>query len=481
MSAVNDLGESTNLRSIDIRLLLPTAPAKVALAGQFGQLTSAFRRAGISVIAADSLEAVDALIGDSPSISPAQIARARAAVSFGRKMPRGIPRHWKTARYFASGEQSQPTLLANLSGGAPHYLSKVWAQPDSLSGKAKGLALRSSLSALATSLVVASEEPCVPNALRIAANAIGSEIPESWFFQLGDGDDMQRVVAHAFLGTETRPSWVAKFSRMPNAASREVKEARILGILEARVPDLARQTPTILGSFEINGASASVERAAPGRSLNYGILRNPERQQKVIEDLLQWTVKLGSSSLVEPDSGSTKDDLHQVLAEYGAQRLADHIARVPRCIAHRDLGTWNVHSDEGAFTVLDWESATDSGLPTTDVAYLVTDVLVNLHGPSLDSERPKWCADLWRGDLEQSPIAWKWVVTAAAGAGISTEAAAALVTTSWLEHGLSHRKRSGHISDGPAAYGYLGLVAQHWVNDPKLGIDWKGLHPHRNG
>jgi hypothetical protein len=211
-----------------------------------------------------------------------------------------------------------------------------------------------------------------------------------------------------------------------------------------------------------------VRRSPPARSIALG------------ERVLDWICQLSARTRTPtaPAAALTGHDFGPLV--FDAAALASRIGALPAVVAHNDLGTVNVVTDGRDFSIIDWEDARLAGLPMTDAVCFVTDLLATMHGPRGAQARAQWCCALWRGDLAQSPFAFRWMRAAAAAAGLSDDAAGALVVVSWLRAAHSSRDREYLASGGEPSLGYYrGAVAELWLADPRLGVHWRLADPDR--
>lgn len=461
------------VRAADLRFLSPSPPRTAALLGGWAEAADAFRAAGVEVVTAAGGGEVD-LVAGVRGDSSRTAWRPKATIDRG--WPSRGARHggWPGRRYLVTSGPEGPALAVDAASAARRFVAATWSRPTSVAGRVRNLAVRH-LGGVAASVAVTAPGSTMPYPLSAATAALGLPAPTSWVVQFGRGDDLQRVVALAFA-EEPSPSWVLKFSRVPGAPARGAVEQVVLRELEERAPAIAARATRVLGRLDIGGSDATVEPAAAGASMSAFLRTAPARQREGLAcRVIEWAIGLASLTARPGGPRGAVVGPGEALAGVGSEHLAV-VRRAARVVAHNDLGTWNVLTDGRGFTVVDWESGSVAGFPIWDVAYLVTDVLCELHGPRPDTERVQWCAALWRGELAVSGQLALHLRRAASSAHVAEDELVALVVSCWAHHAASQGRRSRQLGRSAAA-GYLGSFGSWWSGDPGLGPRWPGLSP----
>lgn len=459
-----------SVRAADLRFLLPVAPVAAVPGPSVQGLSQALESAGIRIVG--DHEAAD--VQFTSSAGPIH----RGARSF---VVRGWPA--TTGRWRGPGREVTrcivkwgpvgPVLVATATPAVRRYLARSFSRPTTSLGRLRNGVIAGPIGGCTANLLV-SAEPGVPYPIGAALRGDVGGI-SGWMLSFRQGDDLQRIVAMVFRDGADSPASVIKFGRLPGAPLRSDTEARILDELVRVAPDLAARATRVERRGELGGSEFTVEPAAPGSVLTAYLQRTPaNRSIPLVERVLRWAAALAGRTARRDRLFATVSRERLVIVP-GEQRLAEQLGRVPTVLAHQDLGSWNILTDGREFTVVDWESATTTGLPLSDVFYLATDTLAELHGPRDVGSRPRWCADLWAGALPASALLQRWALEAAAQADVPARQVGALATACWLHHGESHARRASHLADGAAAAGYLGLLAPLWREDPRLGLDWGGF------
>jgi hypothetical protein len=189
-----------------------------------------------------------------------------------------------------------------------------------------------------------------PSLLAAAAAASGVELGSDWFLWLGQGDDLQRAVWVCF-GTDGRPAWAVKCSRVPGNVAPFEREEAAWRMLVGLPPELRRHASRFAGRFHANGLAGSIESAATGVPLQDELEAGVDRRS-TIDAVADWIVAVGKATL-QP-SEALAPELAR-LSQFSPE-LVRSLPEVPAVFQHNDLGSWNVMVDGPLFTVLDWES-----------------------------------------------------------------------------------------------------------------------------
>jgi hypothetical protein len=158
--------------------------------------------------------------------------------------------------------------------------------------------------------------------------------------------------------------------------------------------------------------------------------------------------------------------------------LVSALPSVRPVLQHNDLGCWNILANADTFTVVDWESARRASLPLWDLVYFLADACSAMAGPADAAAKQQAVLDVLRGRLPSSAQLFEWVARGAESAGVAPAAVGPIVTLGWLHHGLSSQPRAAagraHAGDAAAIapVGPLERVAEYWLRDPDLGVDW---------
>jgi hypothetical protein len=467
-----------SLRAADLRFLLPAAPQTAAVVPPDAGLVGSLTRAGIRVLEPTAHDtALDVLVTSRAGRSNPLGLGARSVVVRGRpaSLGRSRSRDRQVHRYVMAEASDGPTLLALDTPAVRRYLTRTWSRPSAVSGRVRNIILGTPLGALAANLLVASLDTGVPHPISEALpdDMLGSV--SGWLMSCRAGDEMQRIILTVFVDGQPVPSAVIKFSRKAGAPVRAQAEMAMLDRISQLAPDLAGQTTRIVRSTMFGGSEVVVEAAATGGVLGNFLRTAPRRRTwPIAERVLAWIAALGVRTAHRSDveSARLRDDLD---AAFGDAAVGAHLEGLPLVLAHQDLGSWNIMINGDDFIVVDWESASKSGLPLADACYFATDALAEICGPKDLSKRPAWCADLWAGALPASSMLRRWISESAATLPLSIDRVPAIATACWLQHSLSRGKREALAQSTSVGYSYLGELGRLWACDPRLGLDWAGF------
>ena len=299
---------------------------------------------------------------------------------------------------------------------------------------------------------------------------------------LGPGDQLSRNVFHLFEPHSAEPSWVLKFVRVEGYREPFERDERGLRLAES-APVAAAHAPRLVGRFEAEGLDASLETAAHGELLARLLASGEPRAEQLrrLETIAAWIVELGAGTLASPAALEPERErlLREVVPHWtdrgASAALVESLPPLSPVLQHNDLGSWNILVDASSFTAVDWESARPHGLPLWDVVYFLTDVFAALD----DAESrgwDDWFVRLYRGELPESRLLFRWIRRAVEAAAVPPGAVGAIVALGWMHHGRSHFQRAAAL-ERANAIGYpapprLEHVAALWLETPGLGAGW---------
>ena len=452
-----------------MRLLAPSPNTRVCLLGA-GELAAALQAAGHELVesAPDLVIASRGHERDAASLAAPTVILLGA----GARALRG----YRTRTIVIRRGATAPRLYVPVDS-APAVAHALLA-PAQGRGPLKRLAVRLAVALARAGLPVvdhvtlATRGDDQPALLAAAGLGLGPD----WYLLTGDGDDLQRGVWFCF-GQDGRPEWVVKFSRVRGNMEPFDREARGLELLGRHAPELAARAPRIAARFTVDGLPAAVETVGAGERLQ-DLLEDGRAPAGLIGSIADWVTALGLATRTGSIAGELRRLEQEVLPAWDVPAdLVRGLPDLPAVLQHNDLGTWNVVAAGSDFTVLDWESSREAGLPLWDLAYFLTDALLERHGPEPASVKTDAALRLLRGEAPASEDLFARLRTAAAGLGIAVESIGPLVTLGWLQHGLSARSRAerGGAPVGAASVGVLERLAQPWLADPQLGPAWPAL------
>lgn len=437
-------------------------------------------------------ERLDLVVGPAALVSTAISVEADAVILEGRGGSRSLRRHGnEVERVLIRPRFERPAVFVPLDrpAGAAFALSH-WVAADnawrrSRNSLARSLVRFGALPEAGPVAVVGRRGRDSPYVLQAAMAQGGLPSADDAFLTLGQGDALSRNVFHVFGPTGRAPQWVVKFARVPGYATPFDREEVALGLVRDAGGATARHAPRLLGRFQVDGVSGSVETAAPGGRLR-DVLRSrlsAGAKLALVDNVAGWLVEVGCSTAAPMQALSSERErlVKDVLPAWAANGVPkDLVARlpeVPAVLQHNDVGTWNVLVDRSDFTVVDWESARRHGLPLWDLVYFLTDALGVLSAAVTPLEQDDHARRLFLGELPYSQVLFRWLRIAVDELQLPPEAVGPIVTLGWLHHGLSHVSRGKALEskapDHEAAWPAAERIAPFWLTVPGLGPSWE--------
>lgn len=473
-------------RAADVRLLASHAVHSVSLLDVDDDVRAAFDVAGVAVVE----HGADLVVSSTRAAKRAAALGSPTVVVLGRA--RGPLR--------AAGYQVQPLVVRWGEHGArlvvpldqPGAVRRALLAPRPGRSRAKQLGVSALVSAMRAGLPVGaaitlgSRRPGPPLILR-AASEVGLPSELTWHLQAGDGDDLQRMLWLCAGPGAASATWAVKASRVRGYSTPFTDDAAAFGLVADAPTAVGRHIPTLLGLIEVDGLHGSVESAAAGWPLHELLLSLASRAEAldIIRAVAGWATALGVATAQPPAAlVGELEWLEDVVVPAWQGRgvdptLMESLPPLPAVVQHGDLGLWNIVGEDGAFAVVDWESARPTGMPLWDVAYFVTDALGYLSARGDDDDRKlDAMVALLRGESDTSPILFELLANAAHACEVPLDAVGGVVTLGWLHHGLSADERAGarrrHGVAGAKASkpGLFTTLAERWLTDPVLGPAW---------
>jgi hypothetical protein len=452
-----------SLRRADLRFALPQPARAATVLGGLSAWEKALEEAGLSLGGRELVVAPAALASEALALQPATLLLEGRA-----RLP-----GWSAQMLLPLPTPAEPELV--LPAGRPgpvRYAIRGWRPGASPAMRARNAVARE---ALARGLVppgratvtAASRRPGLPFFVAAANRELGLGA-EDWFASFGPWPQRHsRGAFFLFLPGEPEPAWVLKFARLPGLEALFERDERGLQLVERSAVIVKSHAPLFVGRLEVDGLHASVETAATGRRLPSVLgSRAPRAERlKALERVAEWLLRIGMQTKAPPDT--LEPERRRLAGVEGLARFVEELPPVPAVFQHGDVGGDNVVLRGETFTVVDWESAREHGLPLWDLFYLLTGGLALLDGLDDESRRDEHFVDLWRGDLPSSDVLFRWTRRAAEALGVPQEAVGRLATLLWLSYAAE---------DAPKARGPLEPAtvrfARRWLEDPALGSGW---------
>ena len=218
----------------------------------------------------------------------------------------------------------------------------------------------------------------------------GVIIRTSWRGQNGP------VILYRFVNRDDSPSAVAKMNLTTKTPDSLVGEAEILNRLGPSARSAGAQIPQCLSLEQVNKRPVLVQTMIRGQSVALLLTPHPSRLLEVLDRVIGWLESWNRSTAVsrpldraflEQELLNSADLLVPRLEKGDAYRdWLRHsclmVTGTPTTLVatHNDLTMWNILQDEqGNLGVIDWESASEEGLPFLDFFYAVTDAITVVH------------------------------------------------------------------------------------------------------
>ena len=476
--------QTASIRRVDSRFVSPGRVRSAVVLGDLEGWREGLELVGVAVsdtAKPDLAVAPASLVNDAVATGAETVAVEGGG---GRALARA---GYTVTRYLPRPRLDHPTLLLALDHPDAARYAALHASGSRSGWKATrnriaGALLRRRLLPPGGGVLTVGLRRPAPPLMVAAAGDLGVPRGAQWFMSLGRGDQLSRNVFHLFEPHSAEPSWVLKFVRMEGYRDPFERDERGLRLAES-APIAAAHAPRLVGRFEAEGLDASLETAAHGELLARLLASGGSRAEQLrrVEAIAAWIVELGARTRGEPAALAHERErlLREVVPRWTRQGasadLAESLPPIAPVLQHNDLGSWNILVDADSFTAVDWESARAHGLPLWDIAYFLTDVLAALD----DAESrgwEDWFVRLYRGELPESRLLFRWIRSAVEAAAVPPEAVGPIVTLGWLHHGLSHFHR-GVALERAKAIGYpspprLERVASLWLQTPGLGPAW---------
>ena len=472
----------STIRAADLRLTLPQPASHIYVAPEIEDWHRA--AASLQRLTTDVAEASLGISRVSPSPSELLQSGPPMLLILGRAPRRPlISAGYSVERVVVRAGTYGPRLAFPLGNtSAARYALETTRPTRSVVDSARTAIVRAALSAgyaPADSVVtIATRIPGTPFPIAAAAD-LGADASGGWIAWFGDGDDLQRVVFHAFPTGSDVPTAVVKISRVQLNGSAFAADERGLNLLSSKAPNSSSNAPRILGRFEVEGLSGSVETAALGATLNL-VLDEGDAPSTLrhVERIADWLIAMGvesagPSSDLAPELERLSRDILGAYAKYGVtDSILTPLESAPAVLAHRDPGSWNIAVSGEQFSLLDWESAAYPSIPLWDLAYFLSDAYSALDGPAEADTKVDRIAALFKGEHPRSADLMAHLARGADALGLSHDAVGAAVVTGWLHHGRSFAARATRSSGSAVIEGLINRVARTWLEDPKLGASW---------
>ena len=477
-----------SLRRADARFALPRLGRTAAVVGDLPGWREGLEQAGVEVAAAERAELVvapSAMAAEALALNPELLV-----LEGGRPARRLRAEGWSPLVLLPLPDVERPELLLPAGQAAPvRYAVRQWRPGSSARTRARNalareLIARGLVPPGRRTLTVASRSGGDPFFVEAARERLGVEA-SGWFGAFGRwAKRFSRGAFFLFADDDPAPGWVLKHARIPGLGDVFDRDERGLRLAAGSAAIVANHAPRFVGRFEVEGLYASVETAARGESLAAALDPSRPRSKRlaVVERIADWLVRVGAQTsappaALEPERRRLAAEVVPRWADHGlAHDLVENMPPVPAVFQHGDVFGENVVLDHrGGFTVLDWESAREHGLPLWDLFYFLTRAIAALDDLQTEAGREEHFVRLWRGELPASELLFTWIRRAVETGGVPREAVGPLATLLWLSYALLDLDQAAEIeaAEGTAQEPPVTVpFARRWLSEPGLGPGW---------
>ena len=266
------------------------------------------------------------------------------------------------------------------------------------------------------------------------------------FLMLTEGTSIyKKAILFVFNKIRNEPSFVIKFSRIPESASQLSMEAETLHTIQEKFGDI-NGVPKLLFHDQRPDFSMAAETFIRGTSINKVLTKNNYRELalKSTELLVELGTKTKENAADDSWDRLVKPILSEFLSSFGSvlnpgliQQTIDIINKFELThvvCEHTDFSPWNILIDSnGNIGVLDWEGSLLQGLPVVDLVYFMTYLSADLE----ESPEPAVFLESYRKMLDQSTFTGKIFKDCldyyTSSVGISVSSIPALRLLTWLD------------------------------------------------
>jgi hypothetical protein len=477
-----------SLRRADPRFALPRPVRRAVVLGELDSWQDGLREAGIEASSGGTrpelVVAPAALAGKALSLAPEML------VLEGGRPERGLAAAgWATRVLLPLPDAARPELLiAAGQGNAARYAVRHWRPGATRRARARNALARELIARgivppgrAPTTVAARSDRPPFPVAA--ALETLPSD-DVRWFAAFGAwAHPFSRGAFYLFPRAAREPAWVVKFARMPGLEPLFDQDEQGLRLAERTGGVVAAHAPRLVARFGLDGLHASTETAATGERLGtvLGSTRPREERLADLGRVAEWIVRVAHETVAPPEALEAErrrlaTDVVPRWTEQGLPAtLVDDLPPVAAVFQHGDV--WdNVFLRRDGFTVIDWESAREHGMPLWDMLYLLTGALSVVDGLGSEEERDEYFARLWRGELPSSEVLFHWTRAAVEATAVPVEAVGPLATLLWLSYALLDAEHVARVEIVEGATRAIEPATQRfarrWLSDPALGPGW---------
>lgn len=298
---------------------------------------------------------------------------------------------------------------------------------------------------------------------------------------LGGGGPRRRAVFLVAEPAADLPQLVVKASPLAHGRAAEAQhEQHVLAVVARVSPGLA---PEPRGCGATDSFTWSAETASAGwplAELAADTTRHGQHSTRRLLDQLAARLTDVAAATAAPARWTPASPAVRLRGRFvAAGRLLQGL-QVPSVLVHGDLATaQNVLASPGGCHVIDWETATERGLPLLDLLPLLALVTARASGRREPADQAEYVISLCAGRTPASGWLLGLVTDHCRRVGVPLHLAGALAALAW-SHVASmpdvHRElvqrtgAAGGVWHTPAQD-----VAERWLDHPDLGVAWPAL------
>jgi hypothetical protein len=274
---------------------------------------------------------------------------------------------------------------------------------------------------------------------------------------------------------------VAKVAPGVDGPARGRREQEVLDRLAA--VGLGAHVPAALGTGATNGVAWSAETFAAGVPLSAtGRAWRRRHGRATLASLGDWLHTVATATAHPRPPGVT---VAASAPLRGAARTTlgpalEAVGGAVSVLTHGDLASGeNVLVRRASFTVVDWETATDDGLPLQDLLPTLALGLARIERRGTGAAGAEAVIGWGLGDGPEGEWLHRRVRALIADLGVPLDAAGPLAAIAWgyqASMRLRHDELVAASGAQPSPWTSIGeLVFERWMNDERLGIGWTAL------
>jgi len=268
------------------------------------------------------------------------------------------------------------------------------------------------------------------------------------------------AVVHRFSQASSFPTQVVKLGLdPPRRAAVDWENHQILS-LGPSARDAGVRVPHVQRIVKKPGAIGLVQEPLSGTVAARLIGRGDLNPSAILEELGSWLARWTRDTTTVPSDGVTSwlDEMLETAAylsrelKHGERYLGWLRERcaapavIPLVAAHNDLTMWNVIWDPGAPPgIVDWETASNAGLPTTDFVYAAVDARL---AARRDGNRLAAFLSCFGSSSSNEQIGTLHHQIAE-GVGMNIDAMELCFHAGWLQHALNESRTAPAVERGP--------------------------------